>query len=118
MRLEIPENAQVHIVIGRARPLALPDETGGARRRSTIVRPMIRGAVVAALLCGAFVMGKQFGAVRTIAPAVAAAQPQPDDGQAAGSMPPAFTQQLQQPPVVTPPPARPAPGKSPFGLDR
>jgi hypothetical protein len=115
MRLEIPENAQVHIVIGRGRPLALPDETGGARRQSTIVRPIVRGAVVAALLCGAFVMGKQFGAVRTIAPAVAAAQPQPDDRQ---TMPPAFTHQLQQPPVVTPPPARPAPGKSPFGLDR
>ncbi|HKM61430.1 MAG TPA: hypothetical protein VJY39_02965 [Acidisphaera sp.] len=118
MQFEIPDGAYIHIVIGKAPPLALTHECGGAQRQSTVLRPMIRGAVVVVLLCGAFAVGKQFGPVRTAAPAIAAAQAQPEDGQAAGSVPPAFAQQLQQPPVVTPPQAHPLPGKSPFGLDR
>ncbi len=117
MQFEIPDGAHVHIVIGKAPPLALADQTGVAMRQATAMRSMIRGAVVAALLCGAFVAGKQFGAVRTVAPA-AAAQAAPNDHPADGSLPPEFAQQLQQPPVVVPPPAHKPSGKSPFGLDR
>ena len=115
MQLEIPDGAHVHIVIGKASPLALPDETVG--RRATVMRPMIKGAVLAVLVCGAFVAGRQFGMVRTITPAVAAAPAASADRRAAGGLPPEFAQQLQQPPVVTPPPA-PPPGRNPFGLDR
>ena len=118
MQFEIPDGAHVQIVIGKTPPLALADQTGVAMRQATAVRSMIRGAVVAALLCGAFVAGKQFGAVRTVAPAAAAAQAAPNDHPADGSVPPEFAQQLRQPPVVVPPPAHPPSGKSPFGLDR
>ena len=118
MQFEIPDGAHVHIVIGKTPPLALTDQTGVARRQATAVRPMIRGAAVAALLCGAFVAGKHFGAVRTVAPAAAAAQAAPNGHPADGNVPPEFAQQLQQPPVVVPPPAHPPSDKSPFGLDR
>ena len=118
MQFEIPDGAHVHIVIGKAPPLALTDETGGIRRHKTVMRPMIKGAVLAVLVCSAFVAGKQFGTVRTIAPAVAAAPAASAGRPAAGGLPPEFTQQLQQPPIVTPPPAPAAPGRNSFGLER
>ena len=116
MQFEIPDGAHVQIVIGKASPLALADETGRARQHGTLARPMIRAALVGALLCGAFLIGRQFGPVRTIAPAVAAAPAAPE--HPAAGVPPAFAQQLQQPPIVSPPPAPPRAGKSPFGLDQ
>lgn len=117
MRLEIPENAHIQIVIGAAPRLALTDQSGNTRQQPAAARSLVKGAVMAALLCGAFLAGKQFGPVRTVTPAIAAAPAPPEGRAAVGGVPPEFTQQLQQPPVVTLPPT-PSPGRNAFGLDR
>ena len=123
MQLEIPDGAHVHILIGKAPPLALTDQTGSPRPM-TATRSLIRGALVAALLCGSFLVGKQFGPVRTVAAEASTSQSfAPPDSRSAGpgaapaAVPPEFTQQLQRPPTVLPPPGRTPPGKSPFGLE-
>ncbi|HKM62026.1 MAG TPA: hypothetical protein VJY39_06010 [Acidisphaera sp.] len=117
MHLEIPEGAHAQIVIDKAPYLALPDETAGTRRHGAAVRPMIRAALAGALLCGAFVLGKQLGPVRTVLPAAASASQTAGPAPASGGVPPEFVQQLQQRPTLAPPPGQPPPPRSRFGLE-
>ena len=135
MHLEIPEGANVQIIVGNAAPLALADENRQAGAFRTGGRPVLKGLVVAIVLVGTFVVGQHFGGRATgTQTAVAAASmprpaptgeqhafpnlplPDPRRQQASGGVPPEFQNELRQPPTVTPPPGA-ASTKNPFGLE-
>jgi hypothetical protein len=127
MNLELPADARVLIVISpmcstgfpEAKPL--PAAFPAPRPR----RLLLKGGALMVLLGGAYTLGghsvRQAGALQARA-RYDAPQP-PSTGRVPSGLedvPPAFAQQLQQPPTVTPPPsAAPSGGqaKSGFGLE-
>jgi hypothetical protein len=135
MHLEIPEGANVQIIVGSPTPQALADESRQARPAQTGGWPILKGLAVAIGLVGTFVVGQHFGGraanTQTAAafsmppPAPTREQhafpdaPLPDSQrqQASGGVPPEFQDQLRQPPTVTPPPGTTS-GKTPFGLEQ
>jgi hypothetical protein len=139
---EVPEGATVQIVVGKAPTLVLPDETGRPResaRKTGIWRNAVKGLVAVALLAGGFAVGQhssgangsaKLGTAQAAAsPAPPAVQhafpdhalatdpPGPTPAPTSDQVPRTFTQQLQQPPTVAPPPGAAAPAKNAFGLD-
>jgi hypothetical protein len=135
MHFEIPEGANVQIIVGSSAPLTLADESRKVPPAQTGGRPILKGLVVAIALVGTFVVGQHFGgraagtqptaaAVSIPRPAPtgeqyafpAAPLPNPRRQQASGGVPPEFQNELRQPPTVTPPPGA-ASGKNPFGLE-
>ncbi len=135
MHLEIPEGANVQIIVGSSAPLALADESRQERPAQTGGRPILKGLVVAIALVGTFMVGQHFGgrAAGTQTAAAAASMPRPAPTgeqyafpdaplatprrqQASGGVPPEFQNELRQPPTVTPPPGA-ASSKNPFGLE-
>jgi hypothetical protein len=141
MNLEIPDGAQVQVIIGKAPLLALPDGTEAERPKSSPGRPILMAAIAVLLLAGAFTAGRLVaarGAYTGVAsateavpdpppPPVRQAFPEhaltgPPAGNDAGQVPEAFQRELQQQPTVVPPPGQPATppptaGKSAFGLE-
>ena len=134
MHLEIPEGANVQIIVGSPTPQALADESRQARPAQTGGRPILKGLAVAIGLVGTFVVGQHFGgrAANTQTAAVSmppparnteqhafsdAPLPNPQPQQASGGVPPEFQNQLRKPPTVTPPPGTTS-GKTPFGLEQ
>ena len=135
MLLEIPEGANVQIIVGNAAPLALADESRQTGTLRTGGRPVLKGLVVAIVLVGTFVVGQHFGG-RTAGTQTAAAAasmprpaptakqhafpdlplPNPRRQQVSGGVPPEFQNELRQPPTVAPPPGA-ASTKNPFGLE-
>lgn len=137
MVLDIPDRAQILILMGDGH-LASPN--GGITppippAPSSRGRPLLKTFGVAVLAAVAFLAGQHTGTDRlrlALADGAAAARttapeqyPLPDrplpGAAAADQIPPAFAQQLQRQPVVTPPPgaptAAPAPAAHPFGLE-
>lgn len=142
MQLDIPDGAQLHIVIGKPPLLALPDETAAPRAAARTGHYLLKGVAALALLCGGFEAGRHVadrpGAGGPLQAALAQPRPAPTaatgqhafperpllrdaTGQAAAQVPAAFAAQLRQPPVVIPPPGQPAtggaPGRNAFGLE-
>ena len=62
MNFEIPDGAQVQVIIGKAPVLALPDGTEAERARSSPGRPILIAAIAVLLLAGAFTGGRLVGA--------------------------------------------------------
>lgn len=133
MHLEIPEGANVQIIVRSSPPLALADESRQERPAQTGGRPILKGLVVAIALVGTFVVGQHFGGraagTQTAAASISrpspageqhafpdAPLPNPQRQQASGGVPPEFQNELRQAPTVTPPPGA-ASGKNPFGLE-
>jgi hypothetical protein len=134
MELVIPDGAQVHITIGNAPPLALPNETAAQPATLKSGGRFLKGVIAGVLILGAFQAGRVMShrgdpippaqasvEERTppVLPRAAAAADQP----AAAEIPPAFRDKLAQPPQVAPPPGQAmvaAPGtptpSNPFGL--
>jgi hypothetical protein len=134
MELVIPDGAQVHITIGNAPLIALPNETAPQRATLKSGGRFLKGVVAGVVILGAFqagrVMSHRGDAIpfaqasveeRTppVLPRAAAAADPPE----AAEIPPAFREKLTQPPQVAPPPGQPpvvAPGTpapaNPFGL--
>ena len=126
MNLEIPEGANIQIIIGRAPPFALTDqraETPVRTRDRHIIGTTLKFAGITLLVFSAFWVGEQ-----RAQPAQAFPNQAPVPGQAeaqtpgAGQVPPDFQAQLQQPPSI-----QPAPGQNtgsgggnsnPFGLQQ
>lgn len=146
MSFEVPDGASIQIIVGKAPPLAMSDETGRPRepaRKTSIWRTSVKGLVAVALLVGGFAIGQHSNGANgsaKLGTAQAAASSTPPPVQRAfpdhalatdhpaltpaptsDQVPPTFTQELQQPPTVVPPPGQPpgsaAPAKSAFGLD-
>ena len=142
MELVIPEDTQVHILIGKAPLLALPEPTIPDVPPAGRGRKLLRGTLALVLLAGAFVAGRHYPGQAAVAarPAVAMSAPPPPTGQFAfpdrplpqpstatpapheelGQVPASFAEQLRQAPDVMPPPGQTpgaAPGKNPFGLE-
>jgi len=128
MQIEIPTDAQVQIIVGRARPAigesGLPASPGAGRGG----RRLLKGAVAVLLLASTFAAGDYFAKTPDrINPAYAAASGASQLGvpgdplppTVAAQVPPAFRRQLQERPAVIPPPgpATAAPGRNPFGLE-
>jgi hypothetical protein len=133
MELVIPDGAQVHITIGNAPLLALPNETAPQPAALKSGR-FLKGVVAGVVILGAFQAGRVMShrgdpipsaqasvEERTppVLPRAAAAADQPE----AAEIPPAFRDKLAQPPQVAPPPGQAAvaaPGTptpaNPFGL--
>jgi hypothetical protein len=134
MELVIPDGAQVHITIGNAPLLALPNETAPQPAALKSCGRFLKGVVVGVLVLGAFQAGRVMShrddpippaqasvQERTppVPPRAAAAADQPE----AAEIPPAFREKLAQPPQLAPPPGQAAvvePGTptpaNPFGL--
>ena len=134
MELVIPDGAQVHIMIGTAPLLALPNETAPQPAALKSGGRFLKGVVAGVLILGAFQAGRVMShqgdpippaqasvADRTppVLPRAGAAADQPE----APEIPPAFRDKLSQPPQVARPPGQPAvaaPGTptpaNPFGL--
>jgi hypothetical protein len=134
MELVIPDGAQVQITIGNARLLALPNETAPHPATPKSGGRFLKGVVAGVLILGAFQAGRILPhrgdpippaqasvGERTppVLPRAAAAADQPE----AAEIPPAFRDNLAQPPQVAPPPGQAvvaAPGTptpaNPFGL--
>ena len=134
MELVIPDGAQVHITIGNAPLLALPNETAPQPAIPKSGGRFLKGVVAGMLILGAFQAGRILPhrgdpippaqasvGERTspVLPRAAAAADQPE----AAEIPPAFRDKLAQPPQVAPPPGQAvvaAPGTptpaNPFGL--
>jgi hypothetical protein len=127
MNLELPEGARIQIFVvpmGGAAPLsdmAQPVALPSPRRRHLF----LKGTVALVLVGGAYLFGEH---VRTLGGTLHPARAQdlavgPTRAQTAPpapGVPPAFAQQLQQPPSVTPAPGASTsgvPGKNPFGLE-
>ena len=62
MHFEIPDGAQVQVIIGKAPVLALPDGTEAEHARSSPGRPILIAAIAVLLLAGAFTGGRLVGA--------------------------------------------------------
>jgi hypothetical protein len=148
MELVIPDGAQVHITVGHP-PLLAPPPPQLPQTLTEAVplprrRPLLKGTAVAALLLGAFLVGRHSGIPPTpIDPATAAmtganpgllpvehafpdhplsqtAAARPAPGQPAAQVPPALAEALRKPPTVIPPPGQAAPpvgAPDPFGLN-
>ena len=134
MELVIHDGAQVHITIGTAPLLALPNETAPQPATPKSGGRFLKGAVAVVLILGAFQAGRVMShqdhpippAQASVAerappvlPRAGAAADQPE----AAEIPPAFREKLAQPPQVAPPPGQAAvvaPGApspaNPFGL--
>jgi hypothetical protein len=134
MELVIPDGAQVHITIGNAPLLALPNETAPQPAALKSGGRFLKGVVAGVVILGAFQAGRVMShrgdpipsaqasvEERTppVLPRAAAAADQPE----AAEIPPAFRDKLAQPPQVAPPPGQAAvaaPGTptpaNPFGL--
>ena len=126
MNLEIPEGANIQIMIWRAPPLALTDQRAEAPVRTRdrgVIGTTLTFAGIAMLVFSAFWVGEQ-----RIQPEQAFQNQAPVPGQAAaqtpgaGQVPPDFQAQLQHPPSI-----QPAPGQNtgsgggnsnPFGLQQ
>jgi hypothetical protein len=126
MNFEIPEGANVHIIIGRAPPLALTDqrvEPPLRPRGRGIIGPALKFASIAVLVIGAFWVGEQrvqaagadtgFAAPPPVNQAFPSAAPPPSQAAAEppspttpDQVPPDFQAQLQQPPNIQPPPGQ------------
>jgi len=134
MHLEIPEGANVQIIVGSSPPLALADGSREGPPAQTGGRPILKGLVVAIALVGTFVVGQHFGGRAAGTPTAAVSMPRsspageqhafpdaplpnPQPQQASGGVPPEFQNQLRKPPTVTPPPGTTTSGKNPFGLE-
>jgi hypothetical protein len=136
MQFEIPEDAHVHIVIGKPGSakvdagldpgaagalLAIPGEASAARPAPRFGRLLLKGGLGVMLLAGSFAVGQHFGgsprAPELARTAVALPRPAPTASQ----LPVDLQRQLQQPPTVTPPPGQTilpeTPRKNPFGLE-
>lgn len=126
MNLELPADARIQIFVA-------PSGDSVPRPESALVLPspaprrrlFLKGMIVLVLVGGAYLFGEHAG---HLAPSFRNAQAQnlgaaPPSAQGTASdqgVPPAFAQQLQHPPTVTPPPGAPtstAGGKNPFGLE-
>ena len=131
MSFEVPDGASIQIIVGKAPPLALFDETGRPRepaRKTGIWRTTVKGLVALALLAGGFVVGQHSSGANgsaKLGTAQAAASPAPPAVQhafpdhALATDPPAPTPAPtpdQVPPPEQPPGAA-APAKNAFGLD-
>jgi hypothetical protein len=129
MLLHIPESAHVIINIGNEAVRTLAEERATREPSGRLHRPlrpllMVLIAVVAFGL-GHIVRFGHWGAGSGALPALAAAPPPSQmpaghSSPAETEIPPAFSQGLNQPPQVTPPPGystTPAPTKNPFGLE-
>jgi hypothetical protein len=134
MELVIPDGAQVHITIGNAPLLALPNEAAPQPANPKSGGRFLKGVVAGVLMLGAFQAGRilphrgdpispaQASVAERAPPALPRAGAAAD--QPAGvEIPPAFRDKLAQPPQVAPPPGQPAvaaPGSptpsNPFGL--
>ncbi len=128
MNLELPADARVLLVISPASGAGYPDAVPlpAAYPATRPRRLLLKGAVIAALVGGAYLLGghsvQQAGALQARAltypprpPARDLAHMTPED-----DVPPAFAQQLQRTPTVTPPPGATPPGtpaKKGFGLE-
>jgi len=148
MELVIPDGAQVHITVGHPPLLAPPPAQVPQRLTEAVALPrrrtLLKGAAVAALLLGAFLVGRHSGIPPApIDPATAAmtgpnlgpvpvehafpdrplsqtAAAGPAPGQPAAQVPPALAEALRKPPTVIPPPGQAAPpvgAPDPFGLN-
>jgi hypothetical protein len=119
MELVIPAGAQVHITIGNAPLLALPNETAPQPAIPKSGGRFLKGVVAGMLILGAFQAGRIMShrdhpippAQASVAerappglPRTAARADQPE----AAEIPPAFRDKLSQPPQVAPPPGQPA----------
>jgi hypothetical protein len=128
MNFEIPEGANIQIIIGRVPPLALTDQRTEAPVRTrdrSVIGTTLKFAGIAMLVFSAFWVGEQrvqpAQAFPNQAPAPSQAEAQ-TPGAGAGQVPPDFQAQLQQPPSI-----QPAPGQNtgsgggnnnPFGLQQ
>jgi hypothetical protein len=146
MNLQIPEGANVHIIIGNAPPLALTDQRTELPARSggrRLAGATFKVALVGLLVIGSFWVGEQRGQAadnyagiaapppveqafplqtppgQAGPPQAAAAAPgqAPQGGVPAAGVPPNFAAQLQQPPTIQPAPGSASGNKNPFGLD-
>ena len=133
MQFEIPEDAHVHIVIGKPGSakvdagldpgaagalLAIPGEASAARPARRFGRLLLKGGLGVMLLAGSFAVGQHFGGsphtpelarteVALPRPAPTADQHAfPDRPQPHESPAQTASRQLQQPPTVTPPPGQ------------
>jgi hypothetical protein len=142
MELVIPDGARVTIAIG-PEPAALPETVAIGHPPAGPHHLLLKGAAVGVLVLGAFIAGQRFGGGGGAQFAFAAARqppgtvlplptqhafanaplprPAPPLGSSsAAQVPPQFARQMDQPPVVVPPPGQAptaAPGKNPFGLE-
>jgi hypothetical protein len=112
MRLEIPEGANVQILIGQTPALALPDET---RSRHPAVG--VGGLMVKGVLGGVVVVTVATLGLHMMLTGTQAAAGGETPARRADQVPPAFQRQIEQQPTVTPPPGQQPPGKNPFGLE-
>ncbi len=141
MSFEIPEGANVQVIVGNAPVLALPDETIGTDQRRAFRRS--GGAtlklLMALLLVGSgvllgWVAGGHHGEATAALPSAGLSSPPPvaqafpahppaaaaPARSSSAQVPPAFTQQLQQAPTLVPAPGQPpagAPQRNAFGLE-
>ncbi|MGH7117630.1 MAG: hypothetical protein ACREFP_01300 [Acetobacteraceae bacterium] len=145
MSFEIPEGANVQIIVGKAPVLALPDETirsheqqtrdcrAGVRRVGGAALKLLMAMILVGTgLVVGWVAGGHHGEATAALPSGGLPPPPPmaqafpvrplSPPQAAPSaqIPPTFTQQLHRPPTVVPPPGQPsagAPHRNAFGLE-
>jgi hypothetical protein len=126
MNLELPEGTHVQILIAptAAAPMLLePQPTASAvpappRSRHRV----LKGAAVLALIGLAFLAGERVNPQsRAVPVAQAQTDPVPSSPPPPNGIPPAFRQQLQTPPTMTPAPGAAAPaakvGEDGFGLE-
>jgi hypothetical protein len=134
MELVIPDGAQVHITIGNAPLLALPNETAPQPAAAKSGGRFLKGVVAGVLILGAFQAGRVMShrgdpvppaqsSVEERTPPVLPRAAAADDQPATAEIPPVFRDKLAQPPQVAPPPGQAAvaaPGTptlaNPFGL--
>ena len=128
MNLDLPEGAHVQIIIAPARGAAMLPEPLLAPPPPAAPRPrhlLLKGAVVAALIGVAFAAGQRTAPTGRAVQLAHAQSYQPPPYQPpperTAEIPPAFRQQLQTPPRLTPPPGAAAPGAAPgedgFGME-
>ena len=132
MNLEFPADARVQIFIsaGSAAPFGEPAQIAAIPALPAPVasskagRPLLKGAAVILLVAAAFTIGSRAGSHSDpllARPQASAQEPQAATPPRPGQVPQGFTQQLQQPPGVTPPPGgaadSTAPSKTGFGLE-
>ena len=132
MNLELPADARVQIFISSGSAIAFPDTAQFAATpalaapvtSTKTARPLLKGVAVLLLVAAAYTLGSRSGshADPLLGRAQASAQqPQADALARPREVPQGFAQQLQQPPVVTPPPGlaadNAAPAKTGFGLE-
>jgi hypothetical protein len=118
MNLQIPEGANVHIIIGNAPPLALTDQRAELPARSggrRLAGATFKVALVGLLVIGSFWVGEQRGQAADNYAGIAA--PPPVEQAFPLQTPPGQAQPGQAPPGQAGPPqaAAAAPGQAPQG---